>query len=203
MKRQSISILTYITIFLAFLLGMAVVKIEKLSSSKNKKEQEIIHLDHKVEHDDNRQSARIPDIAIDTTVYPPVQRTVPTVLKDPYAPPLKSEGALRAVPVNVPTQAGQWQFRQVGIAKAKDGKGPYALMGKQLISSKDTWQYYLLSDQFNQLKLPVYSKGRDCMDEYGCDGLYSGDNITAPGVDGSLDIDIYRSAYPQYIPYLY
>lgn len=96
--------------------------------------------------------------------------------------------------VNIPTQRSGSCFKQVGIAKNNNNTASIILpiMGKQLIASRNTWQYYAMSDQNNSIRLPMSFKGKNCMDEYGCDELTTGDTVYIEGYDDVFFVTIYE-----------
>jgi hypothetical protein len=120
------------------------------------------------------------------------------ILLNPYSPPVNDEryiipsrdlrnqslglgaGAGR-VPINIRTQGFDSSYRQVGILTSLDGKDHIlALMGRPLITNRDNWQYYTMSEK-NNIKLPVSVKGKSCMNEYGCDKIDDGDSVYVEG----------------------
>ena len=132
------------------------------------------------------------------------------VLRDPYAPPLKDSRVFstnssdpRGVPINVPTQGHDSEYRQVGIlTRNNGGETILPLMGRPLLTNRDKWQYYTMSDSNNSVKLPISQNGRSCTDEYGCDSLYNGDNVYIEGYNDAFKVTIYENSQPRYIPFL-
>jgi hypothetical protein len=129
------------------------------------------------------------------------------VLLDPYAPPLRDERYFVPVlppvmPINVSTNIGavDTNYRQVGILTALNTKGRIlALMGRPLFVNRDKWQYYTISDQHNNVKLPVSRAGRSCTNEYGCDRLYNGDTIFVEGYDEAFKVTMYDNDVIKYL----
>ena len=113
------------------------------------------------------------------------------VLLNPYAPPLKDSGYIISnndvrggIPINIQTQGIDTSYRQVGILTRNDGREMILpLMGRPLLTNRDKWQYYCISDQNNNIKLPVSNNGKSCTGEYGCDNLHNGDTIYVEGYD--------------------
>ena len=141
----------------------------------------------------------------------PMPRELPQdVLLDPYAPPLKDERYLlpRVVPINISTNPGfiDTQYRQVGILTPTRGsteKKILPLMGRPLYTSRQKWQYYTISNQNNQVKLPVKIKGKSGTSEYGVDELYGGDNVFVEGYNIPFRFTTYdNNDAIQYIPVL-
>ena len=122
-----------------------------------------------------------------------------TPISHPYVPP-------GHIPVNVSTNIGQRQtnYTQVGILTPSGGNDKIlALMGRQLHTSRQKWQYYTISDNNNSVKLPVIKNGRSCTNEYGCDELYDDDVISVPPYNNEFRVKIYEFDSPRYIPYIY
>jgi hypothetical protein len=136
------------------------------------------------------------------------------VLLNPYAPPLRDEryfipelnyGAPGTIPINVSTNIGavDTTYRQVGILNALNTKGKILpLMGRPLFVNRDKWQYYTISDQHNNVKLPVSRNGKSCTNEYGCDKLYNGDTIYIDGANEVYKVTIYDNDTIKYLPFL-
>ena len=136
------------------------------------------------------------------------------VLLNPYAPPLWDERYFipelsyvppGTVPINVSTNIGavDTTYRQVGILNALNTKGKILpLMGRPLFVNRDKWQYYTISDQHNNVKLPVSRNGKSCTNEYGCDKLYNGDTIYIDGANEVYKVTIYDNDTIKYLPFL-
>jgi hypothetical protein len=137
---------------------------------------------------------------------------------NPYAPPVNDERYIipsrdvRSVgvgmnivpglglPINVRTQGYDASYRQVGILTSTNGKEQIlALMGRPLLTNRDKWQYYTMSER-NNIKLPVSVKGKSCMNEYGCDKIYDGDTVYIEGYKGVFNATIYDNDTLRYIP---
>ena len=137
---------------------------------------------------------------------------------NPYAPPVNDERYvipsrdIRSVgvgmnivpglgmPVNIRTQGFDASYRQVGILTSTNGREQIlALMGRPLLSNREKWQYYTMSER-NNIKLPVSVKGRSCMNEYGCDKIYDGDTVYIEGYKDVFQATIYDNDTLRYIP---
>ncbi len=132
------------------------------------------------------------------------------VFSDPYAPPLrdtrvfpKNSSDPRGIPINIQTQGHDSPYRQVGMLSRKDGSETMLpLMGRPLLTNRDKWQFYTMSDSNNSIKLPISQNGRSCTNEYGCDNLYNGDNVYIEGYNDAFEVTLYDNDRPNYIPYL-
>jgi hypothetical protein len=111
-----------------------------------------------------------------------------------------------AIPINVPTQHYNVSYSQVGILTKRYGNNNeiLPLMGRRTVTSRDKWQYYTMSGGGAggnlQTKLPVRTKGKNCSGEYGCDEIYSGDEVYVEGFQDMFQATIYDNGMFSYIP---
>ena len=132
--------------------------------------------------------------------------------ENPYIPPFRNDGYLVSasvpvVPINVSTNVGavSANFRQLGILTpvsqtSKDNILP--LMGRPLFTSRSKFQYYTVSNQNNQVKLPVSVKGKSGLDEYGVDEVFDGDTIYIEGYEDVFKVTKYDNGTMRYLPFL-
>lgn len=107
-----------------------------------------------------------------------------------------------AVPINVPTQgiAGS-DFRQIGIlVSSTNDTLILPLLGRPLITNRDTWQYYTLSER--NIKLPVFVNNRNCTNEHGCTSIYDKDIVQVSGYKDNFTVSMYENNSFSYIPIL-
>ncbi len=128
-----------------------------------------------------------------------------SVLLNPFAPPLKDERYF--VPINVPTNIGavDTSYRQLGILTPLNGvkkNEVLPLMGRPLFTNRQKFQYYTISNQHNNVKLPIIVKGRSGTSEYGVDELYTGDTIYLEGIEEPYKCNVYENDTIRYLPYL-
>ena len=138
------------------------------------------------------------------------------VLLDPYDAPYKDERYLMpkislipagAVPINVSTSvsAVDTNYRQVGIITPLNGTSTnniLPLMGRPLFTSRQKWQYYTISNQHNNVKLPISVKGRSALTDYGVDEVFSGDTIYVEGYNDAFKVTIYENDTIKYLPFI-
>ena len=150
------------------------------------------------------------------------------VLLDPYVPPLRDETYFNnpnnispvfmprsmyarpnLVPINVSTNIGavapDTPYRQVGILTPINGSKKNSilpLMGRPVFTNRDKWQYYTISDQHNNVKIPISRKGKSCTNEYGCDNIYNGDTVYAEGYNEVFKATVYDNDTIRYLPFL-
>lgn len=127
------------------------------------------------------------------------------VLRNPYAPPYKQpEGpVLLPPPVATSSQSLPPQWAQVGILTPLNGASKdniLPLMGSQLFSRRDKWQYYTISNQHNNVKLPVFVKNRSALSDQGVDQVYSGDTLMVEGYGEPFKATMYETETLRYMP---
>lgn len=128
---------------------------------------------------------------------------VPDILLNPYSPPLKDERYF--VPINVSTNIGavDTNYRQLGILTPLNGSSKdniLPLMGRPLFTSRDKWQYYTISNQHNNIKLPISFKGRSALSDYGVDQIYNGDTVYVEGYNDAFKATTYETDTIRYLP---
>ena len=146
------------------------------------------------------------------------------VLLNPYEPPLRDNRLFpnlgnnlqNKIPINVTTQSDDTNYRQVGVLTRirGDKETILPLMGRPLITNRDKWNFYAISENNNMLKLPVsilknmsncpnksnsYTK---CLAQNGCNDLYTGDTVKVDGYNDTFKVTTYENDSPKYIPYL-
>jgi hypothetical protein len=132
------------------------------------------------------------------------------VLLNPYQAPLRDNRVFpnltlprNRIPINVPTQSYNSSYRQIGILTRLGNKEMILpLLGRPLITNRNKWNFYTLSETNNLLKLQINHKGRNCMSQTGCDDLYTGDTVSVDGYNDSFKVTAYENDSPQYIPYI-
>ena len=132
------------------------------------------------------------------------------VLLNPYEAPLRDNRVFQGsglsppgVPINVPTQGYDANYRQIGILTRISGAEMILpLMGRPLITNRDKWNFYTMTSNNNMIKLPVSHKGKSCTNEYGCDNVYDGDTLYVEGYNDAFKATIYDNNVMRYIPFL-
>lgn len=129
---------------------------------------------------------------------------------DPHSHIMVSEG----VPINIPTRGESGGFQQVGVLhkiQTTDSTMPVGrnsepvilpLMGAPTYNGSHKWTYYTATDKYNQIKLPITNKNRQCDSEYGCDELYDDDEVTIPAYNGTFKVKKYEFDKPRYLPHV-
>jgi hypothetical protein len=142
------------------------------------------------------------------------------VLLDPYAAPFKNDRYLvsdathvqqsaikSAIPINVSTNIGavDTNYRQMGIITPLNGASKdniLPLMGRPLFTNRDKWQYYTISNQHNNVKLPISFKGRSALNDYGVDQIFNGDTIYVEGYNEPFRVTVYENDTIKYLPFI-
>lgn len=131
------------------------------------------------------------------------------VLLNPYTPPLKDERYLvnNIMPINTPTNisAVDTAYRQIGILTPLNGpsiNNILPLMGRPLITRRSLWNYYTISNQHNNIKLPISVKGRSGLNNNGVDEIFSGDTVYVDGYNDAFKVNVYDNDTIRYLPIL-
>ena len=74
-------------------------------------------------------------------------------------------------------------------------------MGRILFSRRDLWNYYTISNQHNNVKLPISVKGKCALNENGVDKIYNGDTVYVEGVNDAYKVTIYDNDTIRYLPF--
>jgi hypothetical protein len=140
-----------------------------------------------------------------TQQYPSFRVPHSDVLLDPYAPPIRyPEQKNFIVPVATNIGAINANYRQIGLITPLNGssKGEIlALLGRPLFTNRRKWQYYAISNQHNNIKLPIRVKGRSASNEYGVDELFDGDVVYVEGKKETFRVTLYENEQIEYVPY--
>tara|TARA_Y100001970_G_C14138305_1_gene805629 strand:- start:528 stop:1169 length:642 start_codon:yes stop_codon:yes gene_type:complete len=132
------------------------------------------------------------------------------ILLNPYTAPLRDDRIFNntnyngpKMPINIPTQSIDTNYRQVGILTRENGAETILpLMGRPLFSNRDKWNFYTMNDKNNMIKLPISFKNKSCTNDQGCDNIYNGDTVYVEGYNDVFKATIYDNNTMQYIPYL-
>ena len=132
------------------------------------------------------------------------------VLLNPYSAPLRDDRVFNntnyngpKIPINVPTQSFDTNYRQIGIlTRVNGGETILPLMGRPLFSNRDKWNFYTMNDKNAMIKLPISFKNRSCTAQQGCDNVYNGDTVHVEGFNDIFRVTVYDNNVMQYIPLL-
>lgn len=146
--------------------------------------------------------------------YPYNNLPTKDILGNPYAAPLRDERYFvpeltyappNSVPINISTTAVDTTYRQLGILTPLNGSSKdniLPLMGRPLFTRRSLWQYYTISNQHNNVKLPVSVKGKSGLNENGVDEIYSGDTVYVEGYNEPFKVTKYENDTIKYLPFL-
>ena len=126
---------------------------------------------------------------------------------NPLTPPERTYPyTVQNVPINIPTRGPSSGFQQIGVLIQEDGVGnqqtKLPLYGQQLYPRSREWNYYIGSDGFQSIKLPITYKGRNSMDRNGCSEIYDGSVVNVDGYDSAFKATIYKLDAPKYLPHV-
>jgi hypothetical protein len=125
---------------------------------------------------------------------------LPDALSNPYSPPLRNDSYL--VPINVSTNSINTNYRQIGILTPLNDSSTdkiLQLMGRPLFVKRDKWQYYTISNQHNNVKLPIIINKKNALNNYGVDQIYTGDVVYVEGYKQSFTATIYENDTIRYL----
>lgn len=113
------------------------------------------------------------------------------IFDNPYVAPLKNNYFPPIHDNNMKSS-----FQQLGflINKSKENT-PIALLGRPIQSNRDKWQYYCITDQYNSIKIPLLIKGKNSMNEYGCNELNNNDEVVMVGTKEKCKVNLYDNYY--------
>lgn len=105
-------------------------------------------------------------------------------LLNPYAPPVKYND--------------YHAYKQIGYLKnSQFGNKLFPIFAKPVHMRRDKWYYYTI---FDNIKLPIYSNGRKCSSEHGCDSLMSGDSVQLENINDNFQVTMYDNHTLTYDP---
>jgi hypothetical protein len=105
-------------------------------------------------------------------------------LMNPYSPPVQ---------YNEPHS-----YKQIGYLKSNTyGNKLFPIFAKPVHLRRDKWYYYTI---FDNIKLPIYSNGRKCSSEHGCDSLSNGDIVQLENMNEQFVVNTYDNNTLTYDP---
>jgi hypothetical protein len=126
----------------------------------------------------------------------------PQPLRDWLAPPeIPPRGGIATIPINIPTQGLPEQFQPIGNLKVQGSDKILPLYGRRTATGNGMWwNYYTRTDTFNPVPLPIRYQKRDCMDDVGCNELFSGETVRIETTGENAKVTMFRYDGPKYIP---
>ena len=105
-------------------------------------------------------------------------------LMNPYTPPVQ---------YNQPHN-----YKQIGYLKNENhGNKLFPIFAKPIHLRRDKWYYYTI---FDNIKVPIYSNGRKCSSEHGCDSLSNGDMVNLESMNDTFAVSMYDNHTLSYDP---
>jgi hypothetical protein len=132
-------------------------------------------------------------------------RFTPPLRDERYFVPELTMAPRNAVPINVSTTAVDTSYRQIGILTPLNGSSKdniLPLMGRPLFTRRGLWQYYTISNQHNNVKLPVSVKGKSGLNENGVDEIFSDDTVYVEGNNEAFKVTKYENDTIKYLPFI-
>jgi hypothetical protein len=103
------------------------------------------------------------------------------------------------LPFNIPTQGYPPSFSSVGIITTDDGQ-VLPLYGRPSSYNSDRYNYYTRTDTYNPVPLPLKFEKRDCMDDTGCQEVFSKDKVHISALGKEATAHIFKFDAPKYVP---
>ena len=164
-----------------------------------------------------------PPLKDDGMYFPPDSSDIRGIPKVPSLEMLNTTGASRCnsntctsmganavgIPINMKTRGYSPDFTQIGILTHERHKTDdvsfrdnliLPLFGRRVMNGRDKYQYYTMA--MGSTKLPIKVRGRNCINEYGCDELMNNDTVYVEGYNETFRATIYENSQFSYIPYL-
>ena len=86
-------------------------------------------------------------------------------------------------------QPMQSQWHQYGMLTS--GQTVLPLMGRSVPRNRDKYQYYTISNQHNNIRMPIMVQGKNGLDEYGVKELNTGDSVLVSGIGEVYTVTLY------------
>jgi hypothetical protein len=150
----------------------------------------------------NIPNEQIKPVIVVSQIPPPVIYQHPPIntLTNLYAPPLRNDNYVNGIP-SIATQRFDPNYRQIGILTRQNGTEEILpLMGRRNMTSRDKWQYYTMTGNNIQMKLPLSVNGKSCTGEYGCNEIFNNDTVYVEGFKDVFVATVYENNTFSYNP---
>lgn len=108
---------------------------------------------------------------------------------------------VRRPPFNYPTRGPPGEYDRVGFLQDPDDPSKLQeLFGRPTYPNSNNWNYFVKSDQYHQIPIPVTMDGKNCTDETGCTELNNQESINL--FDKQHTATIYKPEPYYYNPYV-
>lgn len=130
---------------------------------------------------------------------------------NPLLDPQRSYSSTYLTPINIPTRGPSGGTQNIGYLyknsindeDMKPGNNTdstiISLYGHPTYNGSGKWNYYVTSDKYPSVKLPITVKGKRCDNEFGCEEINNGDKLTIPEYNGTFTTNIYEFDKPRYL----
>ena len=119
--------------------------------------------------------------------------------EDIYKPDLRQGRSFP--PFNIKTRGPPEEYDMVGFLQDPDDSNKLQqLFGRRTYPNSNNWNYFVKSDQYHQIPIPVSLHGQNCTDERGCKELLDKGSINL--FDKEHTATIYKPEPYYYNPYV-
>ena len=119
--------------------------------------------------------------------------------EDIYKPDMRQ--ARSSPPFNIKTRGPPEEYDMVGFLQGKDDTNKLQqLYGRRTYPNSNMWNYFVKSDQYHQIPIPVSIGGQNCTDERGCTELQDKGSINL--LNNEHTATIYKPEPYYYNPYV-
>ena len=103
------------------------------------------------------------------------------------------------LPINIKTRGEPNEYQNIGFLKNNiNNEDIKPLYGRRTFRGSHMWNYYCLLNNHIQVKIPIIKKN-NCIDERGCEEIFTGDKININ--NNEYIAEIYPYSDFRYIPY--
>ncbi len=142
-----------------------------------------------------------PNIVKEKIIYQTIEQEVDD---EPYREDIYKPDIKRAVshpPFHIRTRGAPEEYSMVGFLQDPDDSNKLQqLYGRRTYPNSDHWNYFVKSDQYHQIPIPVSLHGQNCTDERGCKELLDKGSINL--FDKEHTATIYKPEPYYYNPYV-
>ena len=119
--------------------------------------------------------------------------------EDIYKPDLRQGRSFP--PFNIKTRGPPEEYDMVGFLQDSDDSNKLQqLYGRRTYPNSNQWNYFVKSDQYHQIPIPVSIGGQNCTDERGCKELNDKDSLNILNKEHTATI--YKPEPYYYNPYV-
>ena len=132
-------------------------------------------------------------------IYKTVDNADQPYREDIYKPDLRQGRSFP--PFNIKTRGPPEEYDMVGFLQDPDDSNKLQqLYGRRTYPNSNNWNYFVKSDQYHQIPIPVSIGGQNCTDERGCKELNDKDSLNILNKEHTATI--YKPEPYYYNPYV-